>query len=226
MIRDNDGGFRMSAGLASVLCALLTACSPVAPASAPDPAVSPTVRLVDSIPWEHEMGDGYLRRVEVRTGDRLDTIPRVLTYDLPFVVDGTSVVGLAYKDDGVIAGYQFDPRTRLVTRTPVPRDLNAVMSGASLSPDGRHIAYVAFGDSRGRAVVRTWPGREVRLRSDWIEVPATDSPGGNVVRWIAADTVEIFVEANSSAENAWYRVRASMHPARIISADTVNALPD
>ncbi|HEX8392281.1 MAG TPA: hypothetical protein VF665_08010 [Longimicrobium sp.] len=100
------------------------------------------------------------------------------------------------------------------------------MSGSALSPDGRHIAYVAFSDGPvGYGVVRTWPGKRLLLRTRSVEVPATDNPGGNQVRWPSADTVEIYVEAGCCTDVTWYRVRASLAPPRILSADTVRTLP-
>lgn len=225
--RSTDDGIwmRTFCVLAPVLWFAAAACSPAAPAIAPGPAVTPGVRLVDSIPFEDDISDGVLRRVEVRSGGRLDTVPGVLTEQVPLVVGDTAVIGFAFKEGGISAGFRYDPQTRRLSRTPMPRDATTVLSAPSFSPDGRHIAYVAFTNAKGWATVRTWPGAEPVLRSGVVEVPATDSPGGNLVRWLAADTVEFFVETGATTDSAWHHVRAALNPARILSADTVYTFP-
>lgn len=209
--------------MASALSVLAAACAPVAPESTPGPVAALSVRLVDSIPWENEMIDGFLRRVEVRTGARLDTIPRVTTYQLPQIIGDTILAGLAYKDDGVVAGYVYDPRTRRITRTPMPADLNPSLSAPSLAPDGRHLAYIEFTREGGRGVVRTWPARERVLLTRTVGVPGTDAPGGHWIRWLGRETLEIYIETDA-ADSTWYRIRASLDPARIIAADSVRTL--
>jgi hypothetical protein len=211
--------------VALVVLSALAACAPrVSTAPAPAP-VAVTVELVDSIPWENELGDGTLRRVQVRVGARVDTVPGVLTAEPPVVVDGARVLGFVYEDDQVVSGFRYDVGTGRREILALPDDFSGAFSVPSLAPDGRHIAYVvAAGDGVGWGVVRTWPGREPVLATARVEVPATDAPG-NFTRWISADTAEIFVETGPSTGVEWYRVRASVARRATVAADTVRTPP-
>lgn len=207
-----------------VVASVATACGTVArPATGPKPM--PTVRLVDSVPWSHEMGEGVLRRVEVHGGGRVDTVPGVLTAEPPVVTAAGEVLGFAWEEDRIVAGFAFDPRTHRTRRLRLPRDFSAVFSAASLAPDGRHVAYVVTpGDATGWATVRSWPAGRPVLRSAPVEVPATDSPG-NLTRWFSADSAEVFVETGFATGEAWLRVVGSVRARRVVAADTVRRAP-
>lgn len=209
--------------LAVVLAAALAACAPrVHTAPAP---LAVAVQLVDSIPWENELGEGVLRRVQVRVGTRVDTVPRVVTADLPIVVDGARLLGFVYEEDGVVAGFRYDAATRRTDLLPLPDDFHREFSAASLSPDGKHIAYVvAPGDATGWGVVRSWPERRPHASTRRVQVPATDSPG-HFTRWLSADTAEIFVETGFTTGVEWYRVRISAARGAVLGADTVRTAP-
>lgn len=215
----------MRLSLAAGMLCILSACATARPAPA-GPFPSPIVRLVDSLAWADDLGEGTHRRVEVRTASRVDTIRGVRTFDLPIVMGDTMLRGFAYKDDRIAFGYEYNVRSRRMRRVSIPADMSIAMSGAALSPDGRHVAYVtSISGPLGYGIVRAWPGGEPMLRSRSVEVPATDNAGGNQVRWLAADTVEMYVEAGCCTDVMWYRVRASLNPPRILAADTVTTLP-
>lgn len=207
-----------------VLSAALAACGAVAPPPV-GPAAVPTVRLVDSIPWANELGEGVLRRVEVRGGGRVDTVPRVLTDDLPLVTAAGEVLGFAWEEDRIVDGFVYDARTRRTRRLRLPGDFDSVFSAPALAPDGRHLAYaVVPGDGTAWAAVRSWPAGRLVLRSPAVEVPATDSPG-NLSRWLSADSAEVFVETGFATGHAWLRVLGSVRAGRVLAADTVRRPP-
>lgn len=186
----------------------------------------PAVALVDSVAWEHELGEGYLQRVEVWTKGRTDTIPGVLTAELPVALRQGRLLGFSYQADAVQAAYEYDPRKGSTQVHSLPDDLNGVFSAPSFAPDGRHLAYIVFsGDGTAWAAVRTWPRGQLVWRSKRVEVPATDAAGGNLVRWLSPDTVEVFIETGRSTGGGWYHVRGSVRQRRIVAEDSVFALP-
>ena len=203
---------------ASLLVLVVSGCA----SAARDVADPLTIQLVDSIPWSHELGDGHLRRVQVRSGTSVDTIPGVLTSVVPQRVSPSRVLGFAFEADAITGAYEYDVARRRVRRLPLPEDLDPVFSAPSFSPDGRYLAYVvAPGDATGWAVVRSWPARREIWRSDRVQVPATDAPGGNLTRWVSPDTAEAFVETAVSTDNGWYHVLGSVRRRAVLSADTV-----
>ncbi|HYJ79622.1 MAG TPA: hypothetical protein VEW03_08490 [Longimicrobiaceae bacterium] len=200
----------------------MAGCAPaVRPATSPG---SSPVRLVDSIPWSSDMSEGVLHRIEVRYGSRVDTIPRVHTYELPLLASNGRIIGFAYQQDQVTSAFEYHPRSRELRVRALPPDLNPVFSAPALAPDGRHLAYVVIpGDGTGWAMVRTWPRLGLVVQSAPVQVPATDSPG-NLVRWLSQDAFEVYVETGYATDEAWLRVRGSVRR-RSASADTVHVLP-
>lgn len=181
--------------------------------------------LVDSVPWETEEGSGYLRRVEVRFGDAVDTVPGVLTAEAPLTV-GARVLGFAYRDQEITGAYDYDAEHRRLQWDALPAGLNGYFSTPSLAPDGRHIAYIVLpADATAQAVVGTWPGGVSVWRSGMVEVPATDALGGNLTRWLSPDTAEIFIESGPTTEVQWFHVVGSVRQARVVHADTVRQPP-
>lgn len=211
------------AGLPGLLVALAACGSPVRPG--PAPASLPRVQLVDSVAWEDDAGGGTLRRVQVRAGARVDTLPGVLTRDLPVLVGGHRLLGFEYRGGDVASVFGYDLRTRAVERDSLPPDLHS-FSAPAFSPDGRHLAYVVVpGDGTGYAVARSWPGRALVWRSAAVQVPATDAEGGTQVRWLSPDRVEFLIETGFATDEAWYHVLASVSRRAVLSADTLRERP-
>jgi len=212
------------AGLAGLLVALVACAPPAAPG--PAPASLPRVQLIDSVAWENEANGGTLRRVAVRTGARVDTVPGVLTVDVPVLVGGSRLLGFVYREGGISEAFEYDLGTRAVRRDSLPGDVNPFFSTPAFSPDGRHLAYVVVpGDGTGYAVARSWPGRALVSRSAAVRVPATDAEGGNQVRWLSSDTVEFAIETGFATDEAWYHVLASVSRRAVLSADTLRERP-
>jgi hypothetical protein len=212
-------------GLLGLTVALTAACG-AAPKLAPVPAAAPVVQLVDSVAWEDDADGGTLRRVEVRDGARVDTVPGVLTTELPLLVGGSRLLGFTYRGSDLAEAFEYDLGTRTVKRDSLPGDLNPFFSAPAFSPDGRHLAYVVIpGDETGYAVARTWPGLELVWRSAAVQVPATDAAGGAQVRWLSPDTAEVIIETGSSTDEAWYHVLGSVRRRAVVSADTLRERP-
>lgn len=187
-----------------------------------DDAAAPSVQLVDSIPWENELGEGFLRRVEVRIGSRVDTLPGVLTSELPVVSPESVLSGFAYEADGITAAYAYDARRRRFTWLRLPEDFNPYYSAPSISPDARHLAYVIVpGNSTASASVRSWPGRRLVWRSDTVQIPATDARDLTLTRWISPDSSEAYIATGVSTGDAWYRVLGSVRAGAVLQADSV-----
>jgi hypothetical protein len=96
---------------AALTFAVLAGCAPAArPGAGPVPAAS--LALVDSIPWANDLSEGVLRRVEVRSGGRADTIPGVLTAEMPVLIPRSRVLGFAYEEDALTSVFEYDVRAR------------------------------------------------------------------------------------------------------------------
>ena len=152
------------------------------------------VRLVDRTQTDEY--DAY--KVEVKIGGKIDTIPGVLTFDMPVTTADGVLHGPIYTMDGEYRGiYSYEPRTRAISEIALPPDAARWDSEVKLSPDGAHIAYMG-GDSTGEhGIIRTWPAVAIVLKTP----SASGVPGDysfNQVRWATRDSVAFSWRANVS----------------------------
>lgn len=193
-------GMRMRA---IALCALLlaAACTPPRTASGPAPGAV-QVALVDSLPYQTELDEGVLHRVQVRSPAGVDTIPSILTHLLPVVLADGTVMGFAWEAADLVSAFTWHPRRPMPRLVALPEDVDRMFTTPALSPDGRYLAYVTYQPQGfGRGVVRRGVAGEVIVRTDSVEVPATDA-AFNFAQWKDAQTFEIFVDVG---ETGWHR---------------------
>jgi len=166
-----------------------------APAAAPDRPRILEVAFGDSVHWEDMLGEGWLKRVVVRTDRGSDTLPGVLTNVLPVLVGDSVVLGFAREGAAITGAFRYRAGADGVEELPLPDDLNRGFAAPAISPDGRHIAYVANrGEGMSWAVLRTWPeGRELAA-SDTTDVQGSDFSLSNA-RWLDAERFEALVDA-------------------------------
>ena len=199
------------AALASV-----AACAP-AVRSAPAPAPgSVRVALVDSVPFATEMHEGVLRRVEVRTAAGADTIAEVLTHALPIVLADGRVLGFVWDGMDLREAFVYDPARRVVERRALPDDADRWFTTPAFSPDGRYLAYVAYGEGYGRGIVRRDTRGPVVVRTDSVPVPATDA-ALSFAQWRDAESFEIYLDVG---ERGWHRFRGTVHEG-VTESDTL-----
>ncbi|HMJ19687.1 MAG TPA: hypothetical protein VK478_14990 [Gemmatimonadaceae bacterium] len=144
------------------------------------------MRLVDTVETDHY----YASRVEVTFAGRVDTIPGVLTFDMPVVASDRALHGPNIDmEEHYVGIYSYDPRTRVLSNMPLPDDASGWASEVKLSPDASHIAYVG-GDSTGdRGIVRSWPAAAVVFTT--MSAPQAPSDYSyNQVWWVSSDSVE------------------------------------
>lgn len=192
---------RMAA--AGLLCAS-AACAP-AVRSGPAPAPLPiTVALVDSVPFATEMHDGFLRRVEVRSASRIDTIPDVLTHARPTVTPDGRVLGFAWDGMDLRDAFVYAPAARRLERIALPNDADRAFTTPAFSPDGRYLAYVSYPAEGGsaRGLVRRDVRGPVVVRTDSVAVPGMDS-AFNFARWLDAETFEIYIDVGEEGMHRW-----------------------
>ncbi|HEX6370275.1 MAG TPA: hypothetical protein VF006_15250 [Longimicrobium sp.] len=194
--------------------ALACACTPPV-RTAPAPAGVVRVALVDSVPFATEMHDGVLRRVEVRSPAGVDTIPGVLTHALPVVLADGSVLGFFFDGADLRSAFSWHPARRLEL-IALSDDADRWFTTPAFSPDGRYLAYVAYGEGYGRGMVRDGARGAVVVRTDSVAVPATDA-ALNFARWRDAETFEIYLDVG---ETGWHRFTGTV-AAGVIRMDTV-----
>jgi hypothetical protein len=193
------------------------ACTPPV-RTAPAPAAGVIeVALVDSVPFATEMHDGVLRRVQVRTAAGLDTIPTVLTDVLPVVLPDGSVLGFVLEAAELRSAFAWHP-ARPLQLIALPDDADRWFTTPAFSPDGRYLAYVAYGEGHGRGMVREGAVGPVVVRTDPVAVPATDA-ALNFARWVDAERFEIYLDVG---ETGWHRFTGTV-AAGVLRADTVAA---
>lgn len=181
---------------ASVLVLVATACgAPRANGGAAQGGEDPgRVTLVDSIPWELG-GEGFtLRRVVVASETRgTDTIRSVIVAQPPVEVRGTGLIGIAVDTPRArLRGYVYDLRHR-IRDFDLPEDVGNLSSGAALSPDARHVAYVAYRGDTAQAMVRVWPAGRIVARGPDLRVMPGDAYG-NFARWASPDSFSVTVD--------------------------------
>jgi hypothetical protein len=186
------------------------------------------LRLVDATETE----EYYAYKVEVTLAGSVDTIPGVLTFDLPVATSDGVVHGPVYTMDGDYAGiYSYNPRTRTVSTIPLPRDAAGWASEVKLSPDASHIAYIA-GDSTGwQGIVRSWPAAAVVLTT--MKAPQAPSDHSyNQVWWVNLDSVEFSWHTDLGRETKptdprfpFIAIYASL-PAKRFTIDTLQTQPN
>lgn len=220
---------------------MLAACGPGKPSPRPAPpraAVPPAatapaanarrtgeagvaVRLVDSARTGDELGmeEVVSYRVEVTAAGRRDTLPGVRVQRVPVSAPDGVVHGVAVGPEGQAVGtFRYDPATRQLTRAPAPADASPFFSELALSPDARHVAYVAQESEpvvRLWGAVRSWPDGRVVARA----TPAPGYPSDvnySKVRWVGPDTYEVVYRVDelpgpdpALAAGPWLRMRGS-----------------
>ena len=197
---------------------MLGACTSEPPARATDTI---RVELADSVRFENELiGVGYLRRVAVHTGAGVDTIDGVVTDQQPVIVGDSVVYGLVYDQQAVTAGFAYDVRTQTAQRLTLPHQLFPY-SEPGLSPDGRHLAYLAMDSSgRGYGAVAAWPSGEVVYRGQPVKMLETDA-GVDAVQWLDANRFEIRIDLSHSVGGGTQRVRGAVNALDSTVVDTV-----
>ncbi|HEX6037205.1 hypothetical protein [Longimicrobium sp.] len=203
-----------------IALALLSAAA-CAPGVRGGPAPAPgTVRvaLVDSVPFSTELEDGWLPHVEVRTPAGADTLADVLTAAEPVVLPDGRVLGFAWDGPDLRAAFAYDPARRRLRWMELPDDADRLFTLPAFSPDGRHLAYVAYDTEHGVAwgMVRRDVRGPVLVRTMSVPVPATDA-AMNFVEWMDAETFAIHVDVGA---DGWHRFRGTVS-AGVTAQDTV-----
>jgi hypothetical protein len=183
-----------------------------------------SVKLVDSVWYGVETGDtGFRQRVAVQMDDEVDTIPQVLTRDLPVVKMDSVILGLAYSGEEVFAAFQYHPHQRHLDTIPLVSwlpDYHPYFSGPAFSLDGAFIAYVALQEGRLWGVVRRWSNLQMVAQGPEVGPVATGFLL-NGVKWDDAKTFAVLVDMAGSPHPGWLRVRGTVDSG-ILYVDTLS----
>ena len=177
--------------------------------------------LADSVRFENELiGVGYLRRVAVHTSAGVDTIDSVVTDQQPVIVGDSVVYGFAYDQQAVTAGFAYDVKTRTLRRLTLPHHLFPYGT-PRLSPDGRHLAYLAMDSSgRGYAAVAAWPSGQVVYRGQPVRMLETDAVV-DAATWHDAARFEFRLEMSHFAGGGAQRIRGAVSALDSAVVDTI-----
>ncbi|HEX2077668.1 MAG TPA: hypothetical protein VHG08_08160 [Longimicrobium sp.] len=201
----------------AVIPALLLAAAACTPPPRTDPgAGSVRVALVDSIPFRTELEEGFLRRVEVRSPGGVDTIRFVLTHSVPLVLADGTVLGFTFSGTELRSAFTWHPAGKQLRLIALPEDADLVFTIPAFSADGRYLAYVAYQQGFGRGMVRRGASGYVVVRTDSVEVPATDA-AMNFARWTGPEAFEILLDVS---ETGWHRFSGTVSSG-VTRVDTV-----
>jgi hypothetical protein len=163
-----------------------------------------SVKLVDSVWYGVETGDtGFRQRVAVQMDDEVDTIPQVLTRDLPVVKMDSVILGLAYSGEEVFAAFQYHPHQRHLDTIPL----------VSWLPE-------ALQEGRLWGVVRRWSNLQMVAQGPEVGPVATGFLL-NGVKWDDAKTFAVLVDMAGSPHPGWLRVRGTVDSG-ILYVDTLS----
>jgi hypothetical protein len=158
----------------------------------------PSVQLVDA--ETHGIETEPVEKIEVKLGSTIDTIPKLLTSLMPVVTNDGIVHGIAMTDGGEASdGFDYDPRTKELTRFPLPADLNGSFHEIEINADARFVAYIAHTAVGGTwAVIRSWPSLKEVMRSATSEGYPSDV-SYDQVKWLDPNRFQISYRIRSGA---------------------------
>jgi hypothetical protein len=158
----------------------------------------PSVQLVDA--ETNGIEAEPVEKIEVKLGSTIDTIPKLLTSLMPVVTNDGIIHGIAMTDGGVASdGFDYDPRTKKITRFPLPSDLNGAFHEIEINADARFVAYIAHTEVGGTwAVIRSWPSLKEVMRSATSEGYPSDV-SYDQVKWLDPNRFQISYRIRSGA---------------------------
>jgi len=182
-----------SMGVAALLALAAGGCV-IVPKDLPDERFA--AARVDSLRWSSESSEKTLWRVEVRSDTAVDTIPELLTDRDVVAIPKVGVEGFAFDTarGAIHQGFRYDPKKRTVKPIVLAEDLVGPFAAPALSPDGRHVAYLAVADGKARVVVRLFPRGRIVADGPPLAVPPGDVAPGEPA-WTSADSFTVLVDA-------------------------------
>jgi len=175
-----------------------------------------------------------LYRIQVTTGSRIDTIPKVRTMMMPGVATDGAVYLFSYSPGGLLeSGNRYDPATRQLTDIQVPPEIELSGAEVATSPDARHIAYLSSPmmshDIYG--VIRSWPNGKLVAQTQtepWFQSEADE----NAVRWLDANHAEFVYHSgraippgSTRSPNLWIHATVTLDP-REMKVDSLPSQPE
>jgi len=126
--------------------------------------------------------------------------------------------------------YQYDAKTRQLSFVPLPKDVNEWNSDITVSPDGRHVAYIGNESAGIFGVVRDWPGMTLVLRTPPVK-PYPSDYYTDQANWIDAARFEFFIRTPGGVDSTNHMIsrfvvaRGDVR-ARSMTVDTLAERPE
>ncbi len=182
------------------------------------PQTEITVRLVEPIPFEQSIWQGFVHRIEVSTENGVDTIPGIFTMAAPERQEDGRLLGLSCYGPRVKSAFLYDPQshtTEMIGLDSRLTDFSSDYSMPAVSEDGRMIAYTAITDTSVRATLAMWPSGNI-LGSHSIPLSIVSSPMKNDATWVGSSVYQIYIGLSDGRQ-----LRVGHYPREQISVDTL-----
>lgn len=170
-------------------------------------------------------------RVEVWTGQKADTIPNLVVAKAPGVTRDGVVYGVTITPDGTVGkAYQYDAKTKKLSFVPLPKDVNEWNSDITVSPDGRHVAYIGNDSAGIFGIVREWPSMKLVVRAPPVKPYGSDYYTDQA-HWIDTARFEFFIRIEAGADSTNHMIskfvvaRGDVR-ARSMTVDTLATRPE
>jgi hypothetical protein len=177
-----------------------------------------SVSLIDSVPYENEVGEGHAWHVRVTSPLGIDVLPGILTHYTPVMSGDSLVIGVVAEENANPGLFVFDVKRRKLRPRPHLEGWFQYQ-GPAIAPDGRHIIYLARQGDLFRGIVAQLPNGNVIYRGPLVSALETDV-GVDRTEWRSATEFQMTIDLSFKIGGS-VRMRGTLSPLKVV----VDTLP-